>query len=182
MRQGWHSSSVSNGFGKMTWQRGFGGRSGGDCSRNRRTNVVPRGWRWPWRRWWYCRHGKRYHSNAETRCRSANFWWHWKWPWRRRWSYSWDTDDFHCRHKKFKKMMSQFFFINPYVMKWEKKLNIWKLWHLFKIFLSISRQMKLRKDWSSINVFYSIATIDGIPTMDGGSYAKCRFNRNRSYP
>ena len=29
--------------------------------------------------------------------------------------------------------------------------------------------MKLRKDWSSINVFYSIATVDGIPTMDGGS-------------
>nr|POF16163.1 hypothetical protein CFP56_24190 [Quercus suber] len=40
-----HSSRVSNGFGKMPCQRGFGGRSGGDCSRNRRTNVVPRGWR-----------------------------------------------------------------------------------------------------------------------------------------
>lgn len=84
--------------------------------------------------------------------------------------------------KNLRRWCPNFFFINPYVMKWAKKLNIWKLWHLFKIFLSISRQMKLRKDWSSINVFYSIATIDGIPTMDGGSYAKCRFNRNRSYP
>nr|POF16164.1 hypothetical protein CFP56_24191 [Quercus suber] len=74
------------------------------------------------------------------------------------------------------------FFYQPLYDEVSEEIEDMEALHSFKIFLSISRQMKLRKDWSSINIFYSIATIDSIPTMDGGSYAKCRFYRNRSYP